>query len=115
MSRLRIFSEDDPVIPDYLSTDHASIAAELAKDHWFDLTAARRLQRPREASRHTKFLQRPQRWLEAISRYGASTSGGPNFAYDMLVKRQFYADISLEHLWYIDLERDEIETLNTEH
>ena len=31
MSRLRIFSEDDPVTPDYLSTDHASIAAELAK------------------------------------------------------------------------------------
>ena len=31
MSRLRIFSEDDPTIPDYLSTDHASIAAELAK------------------------------------------------------------------------------------
>jgi 1,2-dihydroxy-3-keto-5-methylthiopentene dioxygenase len=31
MSRLRIFSDDDPVTPDYLSTDHASIAAELAK------------------------------------------------------------------------------------
>ena len=31
MSRLRIFSEDDPVTPDYLSTDHASIAAQLAK------------------------------------------------------------------------------------
>jgi 1,2-dihydroxy-3-keto-5-methylthiopentene dioxygenase len=31
MSRLRIFAETDPVVPDYLSTDHASIAAELAK------------------------------------------------------------------------------------
>ena len=31
MSRLRIFSEDDPTTPDYLSTHHASIAAELAK------------------------------------------------------------------------------------
>lgn len=31
MSRLRIFSENDPLIPDYLSTDHASIAAELAR------------------------------------------------------------------------------------
>jgi acyl-CoA synthetase (AMP-forming)/AMP-acid ligase II len=27
------------------------------------------------------FLQKPLRWLEAISRYRATTSGGPNFAY----------------------------------
>jgi 1,2-dihydroxy-3-keto-5-methylthiopentene dioxygenase len=31
MSRLRIFSDDDSSTPDYLSTDHASMAAELAK------------------------------------------------------------------------------------
>ncbi|HET7177633.1 MAG TPA: fatty acyl-AMP ligase, partial [Solirubrobacterales bacterium] len=29
------------------------------------------------------FLQRPARWLQAISRYRATTSGGPNFAYDL--------------------------------
>jgi acyl-CoA synthetase (AMP-forming)/AMP-acid ligase II len=29
------------------------------------------------------FLQRPVRWLQAISRYGADTSGAPNFAYDL--------------------------------
>ena len=33
------------------------------------------------------FLQRPLRWLEAISRYGATTSGGPNFAYDLCVRK----------------------------
>jgi 8-amino-7-oxononanoate synthase len=33
------------------------------------------------------FLQRPFRWLEAISRYGATTSGAPNFAYDVCVER----------------------------
>lgn len=33
------------------------------------------------------FLQRPIRWLEAISRYQATTSGGPNFAYDLCVRR----------------------------
>jgi len=27
------------------------------------------------------FLQRPYRWLQAISRYKGTTSGGPNFAY----------------------------------
>jgi acyl transferase domain-containing protein/acyl-CoA synthetase (AMP-forming)/AMP-acid ligase II/acyl carrier protein len=27
------------------------------------------------------FLQRPLRWLRAISQYGATTAGGPNFAY----------------------------------
>jgi acyl-CoA synthetase (AMP-forming)/AMP-acid ligase II len=32
-------------------------------------------------------LQRPARWLEAISRYRADTSGGPNFAYDLCVTR----------------------------
>ncbi len=33
----------------------------------------------------TYFLQRPIRWLQAISRYRATTSGGPNFAYDLCV------------------------------
>src|SRR5262249_15852915 len=32
-------------------------------------------------------LQRPLRWLQAISRYRADTSGGPNFAYDLCVQR----------------------------
>lgn len=33
------------------------------------------------------FLQRPFRWLELISRQGASLSGAPNFAYDLCVRR----------------------------
>jgi amino acid adenylation domain-containing protein len=33
------------------------------------------------------FLQRPLRWLEAISRYRATTSGGPDFAYELCVRR----------------------------
>ncbi|BAZ49866.1 AMP-dependent synthetase and ligase [Nostoc sp. NIES-4103] len=33
------------------------------------------------------FLQRPVRWLEAISHYKATTSGGPNFAYDLCVSK----------------------------
>ena len=33
------------------------------------------------------FLQNPLRWLKAISRYGATTSGGPNFAYDLCVRK----------------------------
>ncbi|MEH2099109.1 MAG: AMP-binding protein [Nostoc sp.] len=33
------------------------------------------------------FLQSPVRWLNAISRYKATTSGGPNFAYDLCVRR----------------------------
>ncbi|MFF3936948.1 fatty acyl-AMP ligase [Streptomyces phaeofaciens] len=32
------------------------------------------------------FLQRPQRWLEAISRYRPHTSGAPNFAYELALK-----------------------------
>ena len=33
------------------------------------------------------FLKRPMRWLEAISRHRATTSGGPNFAYDLCVRK----------------------------
>jgi acyl-CoA synthetase (AMP-forming)/AMP-acid ligase II len=33
------------------------------------------------------FLQRPMRWLRAITRYRATTSGGPNFAYDLCVRK----------------------------
>jgi amino acid adenylation domain-containing protein/non-ribosomal peptide synthase protein (TIGR01720 family) len=32
-------------------------------------------------------LQNPARWLEAISRYRVTHSGGPNFAYDLCVRR----------------------------
>lgn len=32
------------------------------------------------------FLQRPMRWLRAIDRYGATTAGAPNFAYDLCVR-----------------------------
>ncbi len=33
------------------------------------------------------FLQRPMRWLRAISNYRATLSGGPNFAFDLCVRR----------------------------
>jgi len=33
------------------------------------------------------FLQRPLVWLEAMSKYRATTSGAPNFAYDLCVDR----------------------------
>lgn len=33
------------------------------------------------------FLQQPIRWLRAISRYRGTTSGGPNFAYDLCCQR----------------------------
>ena len=44
------------------------------------------------------FLQRPVRWLEAISRYRATTSGGPNFAYELCVRK-----ISAEQRATLDL------------
>jgi acyl carrier protein len=44
------------------------------------------------------FLQRPLRWLQAISRYKATTSGGPNFAYDLCVRK-----ISAEQASQLDL------------
>ncbi|MEI7032122.1 fatty acyl-AMP ligase [Streptomyces pratensis] len=32
------------------------------------------------------FLQKPDRWLTALSRYRAHTSGGPNFAYELCLR-----------------------------
>ncbi len=33
------------------------------------------------------FLQKPIRWLNAITKYKGTTSGGPNFAYDLCVRQ----------------------------
>lgn len=39
------------------------------------------------------FLQRPMRWLRAISKYKATISGGPNFAYDLCVRKAKSQDL----------------------
>ncbi|MEJ6479853.1 fatty acyl-AMP ligase [Nostoc punctiforme UO1] len=44
------------------------------------------------------FLQRPIRWLETISRYRGTTSGGPNFAYDLCMRK-----VTPEQLSTLDL------------
>ncbi|MDM8558776.1 amino acid adenylation domain-containing protein [Candidatus Parabeggiatoa sp. HSG14] len=44
------------------------------------------------------FLQKPFRWLQAISHYKATTSGGPNFAYDLCVQK-----ITVEQRSQLDL------------
>lgn len=33
------------------------------------------------------FLKKPLRWLEAITKYGGTVSGAPNFAYDLCVRK----------------------------
>ena len=38
------------------------------------------------------FLQKPLRWLQAISHYKATTSGGPNFAYELCAREINPAD-----------------------
>jgi len=40
------------------------------------------------------FYQRPQRWLAAITRYGATISGAPNFGYDLCLRRAHRMDLS---------------------
>jgi acyl transferase domain-containing protein/acyl-CoA synthetase (AMP-forming)/AMP-acid ligase II/acyl carrier protein len=51
----------------------------------------------------TAFLQRPVRWLQAASRYKATIIGGPNFAYDLCVRKitaEQKATLDLSHLEY---------------
>ncbi|MEH2433186.1 MAG: fatty acyl-AMP ligase [Nostoc sp.] len=49
------------------------------------------------------FLQKPFSWLQAISRYKATTSGGPDFAYDLCVRK-----ITPEQLSSLDLSSWEV-------
>jgi acyl-CoA synthetase (AMP-forming)/AMP-acid ligase II len=49
------------------------------------------------------FLQSPIRWLQAISRYKATSSGGPNFAYDLCIRK-----IKPEHIETLDLSSWEV-------
>ncbi len=49
------------------------------------------------------FLQRPARWLQAISKYNVTISGGPNFAYQLCVDK-----ISDDELEGVDLSTWEI-------
>ncbi len=43
--------------------------------------------RPNVLFSPTNFLQKPYRWLRAITRYRGTVSGGPNFAYDLCVDK----------------------------
>lgn len=61
-----------------------------------------------------QFIKKPIRWFEAISKYSATISGGPNFAYDLCLDR-----ISLEDCKNIDLSNWEVafcgsETIRTD-
>jgi acyl-CoA synthetase (AMP-forming)/AMP-acid ligase II/acyl carrier protein len=58
------------------------------------------LGRPMVLMSPTAFIQKPVRWLQAISEYGATTSGGPNFAYDLCVQK-----ITAEQKSTLDLSR----------
>jgi 8-amino-7-oxononanoate synthase len=43
--------------------------------------------RPNVLMSPMSFLQKPYRWLSAISRFRGTTSGGPNFAYDLCIRK----------------------------
>ncbi len=49
------------------------------------------------------FLQRPVRWLKTLTRYGVTTSGGPNFAYQLCVDK-----VTEEEMRGLDLSRWEV-------
>ncbi|MGD1920605.1 MAG: beta-ketoacyl synthase N-terminal-like domain-containing protein, partial [Pleurocapsa sp.] len=63
------------------------------------------------------FLQRPYRWLKAISKYKGVTNGGPNFAYDLCVDRitpdqKATLDLSCWELAFSGAEPVRAETIN---
>ncbi len=64
------------------------------------------------------FLQKPQRWLQAVSRYRATLSGGPNFAFDHC-NRRFErmaldgVDLSTWEIAFCGAERVRLRTMQT--
>ncbi|MFO1518605.1 MAG: AMP-binding protein [bacterium] len=63
------------------------------------------------------FLQKPLRWLQAISRYKATISGGPNFAYEMCIRKvtpeqKAGLDLSTWSLAFSGAEPIRVETLD---
>lgn len=44
------------------------------------------LGRPHVIFSHNAFAQRPQRWIELLSQYGATHTGAPNFGYDLCAR-----------------------------
>ncbi|MCA9261148.1 MAG: AMP-binding protein, partial [Planctomycetales bacterium] len=56
--------------------------------------------RPNTLFSPTHFLQKPVRWLQAVSQSGATISGGPNFAYDLCVEK-----VTAEQKRTLDLSR----------
>jgi acyl-CoA synthetase (AMP-forming)/AMP-acid ligase II len=63
------------------------------------------------------FIQEPRRWLAAITRYRGTLSGGPNFAYDLCVRRIAPAareglDLSSWHTAFNGSEPIRVETLD---
>lgn len=68
----------------------------------------------------TSFLHRPIRWLRAITRYRATTSGGPNFAYDLCIRKvsdvqRAELDLSAWRIAYNGAEPIRAETLEAFH
>ncbi|MGJ3250239.1 MAG: fatty acyl-AMP ligase [Elainellaceae cyanobacterium] len=63
------------------------------------------------------FIQKPIRWLQVISNYRATTSGGPNFAYDLLCRQvsdrqRSQLDLSSWEVAFSGAEPIRAETLN---
>jgi amino acid adenylation domain-containing protein len=60
------------------------------------------------------FLKKPLRWLQAVSRYRATTSGGPNFAYDLCVRKTTPAERAALDLGSWDLAFNGAEPIHPE-
>jgi acyl-CoA synthetase (AMP-forming)/AMP-acid ligase II len=60
------------------------------------------------------FIQKPVRWLQAISRYRATTSGAPNFAYDLLCRYVTAEQMQNLDLSYWDLAFSGAESIRLE-
>jgi phthiocerol/phenolphthiocerol synthesis type-I polyketide synthase C len=60
------------------------------------------------------FLERPMRWLEAISRFKATLTGAPNFAYELVTRRATDDDVAKLDLSQMHIFMNAAETVRPE-
>ncbi|QDF05951.1 fatty acyl-AMP ligase [Myxococcus xanthus] len=86
-----LMSNEDMIRQGFSHDDHSSVCGWLPLYH--DMGLIGTVLQPMYMGAHSvvmspwSFLQRPIRWLNTITKYRATTSGGPNFAYALCTRK----------------------------
>ena len=99
-----VFANFEQIMADYFVNEGGVPPADLTVVSWLplyhDMGLLLGTMMPILAGRHTVltspvgFLQRPARWTQLLARYGRTISAGPNFAFDIAVRKTSDEDLA---------------------